>query len=222
MKNKRRRAVRSWTFRILAFFALAIGAYAWVLYGSPDGIREQSFVTEKGSLPDLWYAVLWAHAVSAGTALAVGWLQFVKRLRQRAPNFHRAIGYLYAVMIAIGGVTGLYLALYASGGWIAKAGFATLSALWLYTLFRSLKSIIVDRDPTGHGRWMTRNYALSCAAITLRLYIPLASVLFGLSDPNDTFAVIAWIAWVPNLLIAERLISRKTAANRRPRTRMPT
>ncbi|WP_409344640.1 DUF2306 domain-containing protein [Paenibacillus sp. MBLB4367] len=212
MMNVRKRAFRGWGFGVLAFLALAIGAYALVLYGTPEGLRQRMFVSEKGALPELWYNVLFAHAVSAGVALAVGWFQFMKRLRLRMPGVHRAIGCVYAVMIAIGGMTGLYLAFYANGGWIAQAGFGSLSVLWLYTLYRSLKSILVDRDPREHGRWMVRNYALSCAAISLRLYIPLAAVLFGLTDTNDTFAVIAWIAWIPNLLIAERLIGRRNAA----------
>lgn len=203
-----------WGFGLLAFLALAIGAYALALYGDPDGIRQQGFVTEKGSLPELWYTVLWIHALSAGIALAIGWLQFIKRLRRRYLNIHRTIGYLYATFIVIGSITGLYLAVYASGGWSAHIGFASLSIVWLYTLYRSLKSIIIDRDPIKHGRWMIRNYALSCAAIMLRLYTALAAVLLDLPDTNDTFFVIAWICWIPNLLFAEFLINRSNPVSR--------
>ncbi|MGO4269287.1 DUF2306 domain-containing protein [Paenibacillus sp. TAF58] len=159
--------------------------------------------------------MLWAHAISAGVALAIGWLQFIKRLRHYAPNIHRLIGYMYSTMITIGGLTGLYLAFYSNGGWSAQLGFGSLSVLWLYTLFRSLKSIIVDRDKTDHGRWMVRNYALSCAAITLRIYTPLAAVIFGITDTNDSFIVIAWIAWIPNLLLAELIIGEKKRTNGR-------
>jgi len=208
----------NWTFGIMAVLAIAAGAYAWAMYGAPDGIRQQPLVTGKGSLPSMWCGVLWAHAVS-GLGLAIGWLQFVKRLRQRMPNIHHLIGYVYAAMIAIGGITGLYLAFYANGGWVARIGFGALSVMWLYTLCLGIKSIAVDRDPSEHGRWMIRNYALSCAAITLRLYIPLAAVLFGLSDTNDTFPVISWIAWLPNLLFAEMLIHRKAVVRSKSRVR---
>lgn len=201
--SKKSNAFRKWAFAALAFLAVAVGAYALLMYGVPDGIRQQPFVTEKGSLPALWYNVLWVHAVSSGIALAIGWLQFVRRIRSRAPSFHRGIGYIYSIMIASGSVTGLYLAFYANGGWIAKAGFAALSILWLYTLIRGLKSITVDRDQAAHRNWMVRNYALSCAAVTLRLYTALASALLGLTDTNDTFFVIAWLCWVPNLLLSE-------------------
>jgi hypothetical protein len=89
-------------------------------------------------------------------AWAFGMLAFLAL----APNIHRLIGYMYSTMITIGGLSGLYLAFYANGGWFAQLGFGSQSVLWLYTLFRSLKSIIVDRDKADHGRWMVRNYAL--------------------------------------------------------------
>ncbi|MEC0229081.1 DUF2306 domain-containing protein [Paenibacillus alba] len=209
---KDRSAAQKWSFGILAFLAVAIGIYALALYGLPEGLRKQMFVTSKGTLPELWYSVLWAHAVSAGIALAIGWIQFIQRLRRSMLSVHRTIGYLYAIMIAIAGVTGLYLAFYAAGGWFGRIGFGTLSLMWLFTLYRSLRSIIVDRNPTEHGQWMLRNYALTCAAITLRIYTPLAALLFGLGT-NDSFIVIAWLAWIPNLLFAQRLINLKKSRN---------
>lgn len=140
----------AWAFGVMAVLAIAIGAYAWAMYGAPDGIRQQPFVTGKDGLPSMWYGVLWTHAVSAGLGLAIGWLQFVKRLRQRMPNVHRLIGYVYAAMIAIGGVTGLYLAFYANGGWVARIGFGALSVMWLYTLCLGVKS---RRRPRSERAW---------------------------------------------------------------------
>lgn len=199
-----------WTFILLALLAVGIGAYAFALYGNYDGMKEQEFVMAKDEvLPNLWYKMLWMHAASSGIALTIGWLQFVKRLRRRKPNVHRAIGYLYAAMLVIGGVTGLYMAYYADGGVSGKLGFTTLSVLWLYTLYRSLKSIIVNRDAKAHGLWMMRNYSLTCAAIMLRVYTGVAGAAFGLEDTNVTFVVIGWLCWVPNLLLAEWLIRRR-------------
>ncbi len=199
-----------WSFALLALLALGIGAYAFALYGDYDGMKARDFVTSKEiELPDLWYKVLWVHAAASGVALSIGWLQFVKRLRRRRTGLHRAIGYLYSVMLAAGGVTGLYMAYYADGGWIGRTGFATLSVLWLYTLYRSLKSIIADRDVKAHGGWMTRNYALTCAAIMLRVYTAIADGALGITDTNDSFVVIGWLAWVPNLIFAQWLINRR-------------
>ncbi|MCD1259999.1 DUF2306 domain-containing protein [Paenibacillus athensensis] len=208
---------RAWGLALTALLALAICGYAFALYATPERASQQPFVSAKGELPGLWLYMLWAHAVTAGTALAIGWLQFIGKLRRSRPVLHRAVGYVYAAGIAVAGVTGLYLACYGNGGWSGRIGFATLAALWLYTLYRSLRSIIVERKPREHGEWMLRNYALTFAAITLRIYVPLAAVLFGVTDTNDSFIVIAWLAWVPNLAFAQWWISRsRKKIQRRP------
>jgi hypothetical protein len=51
---------------------------------------------------------------------------------------------------------------------------------------------------------MVRNFALTFAAVTLRLWLPTAIIAgapFELAYP-----VIAWLCWVPNLLLAELLL----------------
>jgi hypothetical protein len=53
---------------------------------------------------------------------------------------------------------------------------------------------------------MVRNFALTFAAVTLRLWLPasvVAGVPFGLAYP-----AIAWLCWVPNALFAEVLLGR--------------
>ncbi|MBK8802471.1 MAG: DUF2306 domain-containing protein [Fibrobacteres bacterium] len=57
-----------------------------------------------------------------------------------------------------------------------------------------------------HHQWMLRSYALTSAAITLRLWLPLG-MLAGL-DFLAAYVVIAWLCWVPNLLVAEVLAKR--------------
>lgn len=204
------KSLRKWGFRILALLTLVIGAYALFLYGEPSGIAEQPFVIDKaGGLPDLWFTILWLHAISSGLAITVGWIQFVERIRIRRPQVHRIIGLFYSGMVTVGGATGMYLAWYASGGWSGKTGFMVLAIVWLYTLCRSLNSILVHRNAMLHRHWMIRNYALTCAAIALRIYAPLAGVLLGITDTEVSFIVIGWLCWVPNLLIAEMLINRK-------------
>lgn len=213
----RNAAARKWLFGLLAFLAVGIGLYAFAFYGTIDSTHNSGFAENKADdhLPDLWYTFIWLHAIFAGTALGIGWLQFIRKIRRRNPNVHRIVGYLYSAGIAVGGVTGLYVAWYADGGISGRIGFTALALVWLYTLFRGLKSIIVDRNQVEHSHWFIRNYALTCAAIMLRIYTPLADGLFGL-DTNDSFAVIGWLCWVPNLLFAEMLISGRGQSRHRP------
>ena len=57
---------------------------------------------------------------------------------------------------------------------------------------------------------MRRSYALAFGAVTLRFYIWLFTVVgFGINFHNN-YLIIAFLSWVPNLLIAE-LINRYRA-----------
>jgi hypothetical protein len=60
------------------------------------------------------------------------------------------------------------------------------------------------RDLVSHREWMIRSFALTLAAVTLRIYLPV-SLLSGV-EFLDAYPVIAWACWVPNLLIAEAVI----------------
>ncbi|SMF36347.1 Predicted membrane protein [Priestia filamentosa] len=99
-------------------------------------------------------------------------------------------------------LSGLYLACYATGGLIAKLGFGFLSLLWLQSAYKALR-MIRQRNISAHYHWMIRNYSLTFAAITLRLWLPLFMMLFGLVNFEVSYAIIAWLAWVPNLIVGE-------------------
>ena len=58
-----------------------------------------------------------------------------------------------------------------------------------------------------HRQWMIRSFALTFAAVTLRLYLP---VLFtvGNMDYFEASNYVAWLCWVPNILFAEVYLRR--------------
>ena len=56
---------------------------------------------------------------------------------------------------------------------------------------------------------MTRSFALTYAAVMLRIYLPLAMIV-GL-DFAQAYPAIAWLCWVPNLAVAQLLIARSDA-----------
>lgn len=51
---------------------------------------------------------------------------------------------------------------------------------------------------------MIRRYALTFAAVTLRIYLPLSQVAGLPFDP--AYQTISWFCWVPNLIVAEWII----------------
>ena len=54
---------------------------------------------------------------------------------------------------------------------------------------------------------MIRNFALTFAAVTLRAYMGIMTGALDL-DFNVAYPTIAWICWVPNLILAEWVIIR--------------
>jgi uncharacterized membrane protein len=154
--------------------------------------------------------VLYAHVFGSAVALAIGPLQFWPALRSTRPRLHRTLGVIYlAVGVSLGGLAGLALSVRAYGGLPSTLGFACLALAWLYTGMHAYGAA-KSRDFAAHRRWMIRNFSLTFAAVTLRLYLP-ASLAAGL--PFDTvYPAIAWLCWVPNLVVAEFLLRERRAA----------
>jgi len=46
-----------------------------------------------------------------------------------------------------------------------------------------------------------RSFAMTFAAVTLRLYLPIAPMMGY--DFMPAYVAISWLAWVPNLMVAE-------------------
>lgn len=154
-------------------------------------------------------ALFWTHVLAAGLALALMPFQFWQRLRTRRRHVHRWLGRTYVLSVLAGGLSGLYMAFFAKTGAIAGAGFFLLALAWLATTTLAfLRARAGDID--GHRRWMVRSAALTFAAVTLRLYLPLAMIL-GL--PFDaSYTVIAWACWVGNLIVVELWARRGRSA----------
>ena len=149
------------------------------------------------------------HVAGGVTALLVGPLQFVRRIRSRRPAFHRAAGRIYILACATGAPAGLVLAFGTTSGPAAGAGFAVQAMLWAAFTWLGWRAA-VDRRFAHHREWMLRSYACTAAAITLRLMLP-AALLAGL-DFVPAYRVIAWLAWVVNLAAIEVYIRRNRAS----------
>ena len=196
---------RSTGMGLLGVLSLGVAGYAFVGYGSqPLG---------KLVHPDMTSAfvahpvAVYLHVFAAAVALLLGPFQFSTRLRQAAIRVHRWTGRVYlGAGVLVGGLSGLYLSQFAYGGPVARLGFATLAVGWLYTGVRAYLAIRRGR-PDEHRRWMIRNFALAFAAVMLRLYLP-ASMVAG-ADFAVAYAVIAWLCWVPNLVVAEAIIGAR-------------
>jgi uncharacterized membrane protein len=142
-------------------------------------------------------------------ALLVGPWQFSEKLRARALNLHRWLGRFYLLEVALGSLAGFRMALVSEEGLPTHLGFGALAVLWFFT---GLQAYVEIRrgNVRAHRQWMIRNFALSLAAVTLRIYIALILAGFHWSF-RTTYVTVSWLCWIPNLLIAEWLVRRSGA-----------
>jgi uncharacterized membrane protein len=187
---------RATVFLLAILVALISYRYVLGLPPVPDIIALNRFRT-------FWLVL---HVGFASTALLLGVVQFSKVVRERRPSVHRWTGRVYVVSCIIGGISGLVLAAGTSAGPIAGAGFGSLSVLWIITNALGWQRALT-RDFASHRRWMIRSWALTLAAVTLRIYIP----LFEIAEIPElpAYRAISFLCWAPNLLAAEILVRRQ-------------
>jgi uncharacterized membrane protein len=149
------------------------------------------------------------HAGLSSIALLIGPFQFWTDKTGRRRSWHKIVGRVYVVCCLLSAPAGFILGLGASAGPLAQAGFVSLAVVWFVVTAMGYWTAR-NRQFEAHRRWMIRSYAATFAAVTLRLYLPIAPIL-GF-DFMDGYRIISWAAWVPNLLVAEWLLRRPLQA----------
>lgn len=179
-----------------AFVALYSFRYLLQIGPVPDLIARNLFRTP-------WLVI---HVGGAATALLLGPLQFSSSLRNRFRGLHHWIGRVYVISCLVGGVAGFVLAVGTVTGPISTLGFGSLAVLWIITTALAWRRAMQGRF-VEHRAWMIRSFALTFAAVTLRLYLPFVAFL---SIPFvNGYRAISFLCWVPNLLIAELYLRRR-------------
>lgn len=161
--------------------------------------------TEVTSRPE-YLPIFYVHVYSSIFALMAGFIAvfFDKSLKY----LHRFSGRIYVfVTLLFSSLSGVYIGVFANGGWVAKLSFVLLGILWFYTTYKSYTEIR-KRNVRQHKFWMWRSYALALSAITLRMWKVILVYLFH-PNPMDVYQIIAWLGWVPNLLLVEYLIKKQ-------------
>ncbi len=145
------------------------------------------------------------HFGVGGLVLLIGPFQFLPGLRSRRPAVHRWTGRVYVAGCLASGIAALVMSPYVHTGVVARIGFTLLALGWLTTT--SLAFLMaLKRRFAEHRRWMIRSFALTLAAVTLRLLLPSSSLL---NIPFETaYPVIAYACWVPNVIVAEWMLRR--------------
>jgi uncharacterized membrane protein len=185
----------------MTVLAMSIAGYALLVLVLPG--FGPPFVADRRTVVPVW---LTAHLAGGLAALALGPWQLNQRLRNRVLDLHRWMGRSYVVAVVVGAVGALGLAPLSQEGLVTHVGFGMLAVLWLIATLQAYLRIRAG-DQLRHRQWMIRSYALTLAAVTLRVYLSLSQVLgvpFG-----EAYQAIAWVCWVPNLVVAEWVILRR-------------
>lgn len=139
------------------------------------------------------------HITAASIALAIGAIQIIPAVRKRYLNIHRWLGRVYAVAVLLGGISGFLIA-FQIDDFIAVFGFALLAVLWIAATINAVR-LARAHEIQAHRRWMIFSFALTFAAVTLRLQ--LAIFMFGFAMPYElVYPFLAWSCWVPNIVFA--------------------
>ena len=187
---------------LLIFLAAVVAVLSVSYLYAP--VSEMRFEQQRASFAEQVWAIR-LHAAGGLVALLFGSLQFLHVIRLNWPGIHRWIGRVYLVGVLAGAIGAVSLAPNAWGGLPSASGFMLLGVFWA-----SCASIAFWRiragDVPGHRAWMIRTYAITFAAVTLRLEL---LFLGGIGfDQLEAYMTVAWLSWVPNLIVAELWLAR--------------
>ena len=197
---------------IAAFLGISIGLYPliYVFGGEESGLLS----AKPDQLLDsaLWNTAFYGHIIFGGISLLIGWVQFRSSWRRRFRRLHETIGMIYLICVSLSGICSLFLAVNAEGGLPARSGFFFLGLAWLFTTY-SAYIFLLRGNYMNHGNWMVRSYAVTFAAVMLRIWLPLFGAVLQMPF-EEAYPIIAWLCWVPNLFVAEWIVIRRNKLNR--------
>jgi len=191
---------------LFATFALLIGLYPMIYFFIDRRFGLLSSKSVELLSSTFWNIGFYTHIILGGIALLIGWTQFSTKMRSRRITLHRKLGKVYVVVVLLSALAGVYIGFFATGGWISSAGFICLGIIWFYTTLKAYL-YIKNGEIENHQKMMVYSYAACFAAVTLRIWLPILTMVYG--DFTKAYLVVAWLCWVPNLIIAY-IITRKT------------
>jgi uncharacterized membrane protein len=194
---------------IIGFLCGGVAMYAFAYIGAYFSSMKVGILNSKtdqllNSL--IWNIGFYCHVGFGGVALLVGWTQFNRKWRENRLGLHRLLGKIYVFCALISGTAGVYIGFFATGGIISQIGFISLGITWLVTTiiaFIDIRRLHIDQ----HERMMIYSYAACLAAVTLRIYLPVLILIFG--EFLIAYQIVAWLCWVPNMIIAWLLVRKK-------------
>jgi uncharacterized membrane protein YozB (DUF420 family) len=191
-----------WTAGVIVFLlivSLSLNAFSYFNFDFTYGFLR----LKQAAIATGWYLpAYYSHVLAAGAILMIGFFQLNTRWSLRWRSLHRMLGkgYAYGILF-FAAPGGLVMSFFINRGPVVLTSFVLQCVCWF--VFTSLAVMYIRRgNREEHRRWMWRSYALTFAAVTLRLYVFMFTASVDLSAP-EAYGIIAWASWVVNLLVVE-------------------
>ena len=198
--------------KVLFIGCVLYASYLLILLSLPytSFVKDIEFLETKQLIYHLklWRVSFYIHVFSSSIVILSGLFQFNKYLIHRQKKIHKILGYSYFIsVLLISGPSALVMSFYANGGLLSQISFVILSTLWIVVTAISFLSI-KKKNIENHGNWILRSYSLTLSAVTLRFYAYLFDIFNIPLSPTETYTLLTWISWIPNLIIAEIMIKK--------------
>ncbi len=201
---------------LFATLAIGVGLYPGIYFILDREFGLLNTKSEALLANALWNIGFYTHILFGGLALLVGWTQFSARIRRNYLHWHRRLGKLYVLSVMLSATAGIGIGFFATGGWVAAAGFIGLGLVWFGTTLSAYLNIRQLRL-RQHEVMMTYSYAACFAAVTLRIWLPALVPVFG--NFVAAYTLVAWLCWLPNLAVAYGILTWPSARSAQSHTR---
>ncbi|HTC28247.1 DUF2306 domain-containing protein [Dyella sp.] len=211
--------------RLFRFSSRALAAITWISCGMfglyilifyAGALVSGTASRWNGVLPGLYTASSTAstvgiglHFAAGGVILALGFMQLLNVIRQRAPAVHRWLGRIYVTAAAFAGVGGLtFIAVTGTiGGLAMNVGFGLYGVLMVLCAAQTYR-YARRRELDTHRKWAIRLFALAIGSWLYRMEYGFWFLMTHKLGHTHNFhgpfdVVMAFFFYIPNLLVAE-------------------
>lgn len=200
--------VLRWTV-ILLILRVNVGIVA--VYGDylPPDFSATFLIGRETTFFGSYQWAFYTHIAVGPVVLVLGMLLLSRRFRLWRPRWHARLGrvQVLAILLLLS-PSGFWMAFYAQGDLLLKAGFALLAVVTGVTAACGWRAAL-KRQFALHELWMQRSYLLLCSAVVTRILGGFFLVT-GI-EADWTYYLAAWASWLVPWAIFEllRRITRK-------------
>jgi hypothetical protein len=189
--------------RWFAFFWIAILAigtlYTYIGFKTDSSFLQLKHTAVAGGY---YLPAFFCHVLGSSIILVTGFFQFLKPVYSNRP-LHRKLGKVYVFGVLFFSAPGAYImTAFIDRGAGVFISFFLQNTLWIIFTVIAWR-YAVTKKINNHVDMMRRSYALAFAAVTLRFYIFMFTLLGNGVNFEHNYVIIALLSWIPNLVLVE-------------------